>query len=594
MGTKRRTVPSLPAGTVTFLFTDIEGSTRLWETQHDAMRYALDRHDKIVRDCIETWRGHVFKTGGDAFCAAFDNARDAVNAALAAQRALCAEAWPPETAIRVRMALHSGVAQLRAGDYFGPPLNLVARLLAVGHGGQTLLSESTHDLCRDRLPAGAAVTSLGEHALKDLPRRQEVFLLAHADLPQILTPLKTSSGRGEIDKPSLAVLPFASLSSEPEQQYFVDGIVDDIITALSRVRAFFVIARNSSFTYRGKAIDVKQVGRDLGVRYILEGSIRRAGNRVRITGQLIDVEHGRHIWADRFEGTLDDIFDLQDRITESVVGAVEPNLRLAEIERARSKPTANLQAYDHFLRAWQNLGLQSSTQGNDEALRDLDRAIELDEGYSAAKALYGWAIQLRKSSRAQITEAETRKGIRMAREALAAHHDDPLTLATAGWALCFLDSAHDDAMDAVERALQLAPNVPVVLNHAGWVQVFAGAAGQAAETFERAMRLSPLDPQMPHLRNGLAFAYLRAGKNEEALAAALRASRERPDYNQAQRAALFSLVELGRLEEARAVAKRIREASPGFTVSWFRSVPFKDQLFKARCVAAMRATGIPE
>jgi adenylate cyclase len=492
------------------------------------------------------------------------------------------------------MALHSGAAELRESDYFGPPLNHVARLLAVGHGGQTLLSETTYDLCRDRLPFGAAVKSLGEHALKDLTRQQAIFQLLHPDLPHAFPPLKTLFARTDADKPSIAVLAFTNLSGDPEQEYFADGIVDDIITALSRVRAFFVIARNSSFTYKGKAVDIKQVGRELGVRYVLEGSIRRAGNRVRITGQLIDAETGRHIWADRFEGNLDDIFDLQDRITENVVGAVEPSLRLAEIERARSKPTANLQAYDYVLRAWQNLGMKSSQQGNDEALRDLRRAIELDSGYSAAKALYGWAIQLRKSSRGHATETETKEGIRMAREALAAHHDDPVTLATAGWALCYLDSAHDDAVDAIDRALKLAPNIPVVLNHAGWVRVFAGDPAQAEETFRRAMRLSPLDPQMAHLQSGLALACLRAGKYEQALAAALRASRERPDYLQAQRPALFSLVELGRLEEAKAVALRLRKSSPGFTVSWFMSAPFKDQPFKARCIAAMRAVGIPE
>jgi adenylate cyclase len=218
------------------------------------------------------------------------------------------------------MALHSGAAELRESDYFGPPLNQVARLLAVGHGGQTLLSETTYDLCRDRLPFGAAVKSLGEHALKDLTRQQAIFQLLHPDLPHAFPPLKTLFARTDADKPSVAVLAFTNLSGDPEQEYFADGIVDDIITALSRVRAFFVIARNSSFTYKGKAVDIKQVGRELGVRYVLEGSIRRAENRVRITGQLIDAENGRHIWADRFEGSLDDIFDLQDRITENVVG----------------------------------------------------------------------------------------------------------------------------------------------------------------------------------------------------------------------------------------------------------------------------------
>ena len=591
MAAKHRVAPSLPSGTVTFLFTDIEGSTRLWETNHDAMRLALARHDEILRKCIGAQRGHVFKTAGDAFYVAFDNASDAVHAALAAQLALHAEAWPESTRILVRMALHTGAAQLRQGDYFGPPLNYVSRLLAAGHGGQTLLSETTRDLCRDQLGSGAAAQSLGEHALRDLPRRQQIFQLVHPDLPRAFPPLTTGSAQADADKPSIAVLPFTNLNGDAGQDYFADGVVDDIITALSRVRAFFVIARNSSFTYKGKAVDIKQVGRELGVRYVLAGSMRRAGNRVRIAGQLIAAETGAHIWADRYDGNLEDIFDLQDRITESVVGAVEPSLRLAEIERARSKPTMNLHAYDYFLRAWQKLSMDPRRQGVDEALDELRLAIELDPNYSAAKAIYAWATQLRTSLRGERIEAEVRDGVRMAREALAAHRDDPITLVTAGWAICSLDWAFDEAMDAVDRALKLAPDVAVVLNHAGWVRTFAGDPADAEELFRRAIRLSPLDPQMAHLLHGLAIACLRSGKYDEALAASERASRERPT---AQRALLLSLVAVGRLPEAKTLAERMRESPVRTTISWFVSVPFKDQAFKDRCLAAMRAAGIPE
>ena len=591
MAPKHRAAPGSATGPITFLFTDVEGSTQLWETNPDAMRIALSRHDDILRKCIEGQRGHIFKTGGDAFFAAFYAAPAAVRAALAAQLALKAEDWPKAHCILVRIALHSGAAEARQGDYFGPALNYVSRLLSVGHGGQTLLSERTRELCAEQLPTGTALQPLGEYGLKDLPGRHKIFQLVHPDLPQAFPPLNTWSAGVDADKPSIAVLPFEDLSGDAEQVYFADGIVDDVITALSRVRAFFVIARNSSFTYRGKAVDIKQVGRELRVRYVLQGTVRKAKDRVRINCQLIATETGAHIWADRFESSVEDIFELQDRITESVVGAVEPNLRGAEIERARSKPTDNLHAYDYFLRAWQKLSIDPRPQSLDQALNELRSAMDLDPNYSAAKALYGWATQLRTSTRGERIEEEVQMGIRMAREALAGHHNDPVTLVTAGWALCWLDGAFDEALDAVDRALKLAPNVAIVLNHAGWVHAFAGDPEESEELFHRAIRLSPLDPQMAHLLHGLSIACLRRGRYEAALVASERASRERPT---AQRSLLLSLVALDRLAEARALAQRMRESSVSTTISWFMSVPFRDQTFKARCVAALRAAGIPE
>src|SRR5688572_13328623 len=555
------------------------------------MQIALARHDELVRKAIGSNNGSIFKTAGDAFYAAFVNAHEALSAAVEAQRAIRREPWPQPISIRIRMALHSGSVQLRERDYFGPPLNLVARLLSAGHGGQTLMTSATRELCGDRVPAGASMRSLGEYALKDVPQRQIVYQLLHPDLPESFPPLATHAKTADADKPSIAVLPFTNLSDDPEQAYFADGVVDDIITALSRVRALFVIARTSSFTYKDKGVDIKTVGRELGVRYVLEGSVRKAANRVRLTGQLIEAENGRHIWADRFEGALDDIFALQDRITESVVGAIEPSLRLAEIERARAKPTSNLRAYDYALRAWRSLSFDSTRDGIDKALEDLGQAIELDPGYALAKALFAWAIQLQWSVRGNVGETPRRLGVRMAREALAAHDDDPVTLATAGWALCYLDSAYDEALDAAERALTIAPNVAIVLNHAGWVQTFAGDPREAIETFRRAMRLSPLDPQTSHLLQGSAIALLRAGDYEAAHAAALRSSRERPN---AQRALLLSLMALGRLEEGKALAQRMRATSSGTTITWFRNVPFRDQAFKDRSIAAMRAAGIPE
>ena len=281
-------MPSL-SGTVTFLFTDIEGSTRLWEAQRETMASALARHDALLRQCIAAHRGQVFKTVGDAFCTVFATAADAVNAALAAQQALHAERWPENGAIRARMALHTGAAELRDDDYFGSPLNQVARLLAVGHGGQTLLSQITHDLCRDRLPAGAALKSLGAHSLKDMARREPVYQLCYPGLPQAFPPLKTLLASIDETLPSIAVLPFVNMSRDEENEYFADGLAEELLNVLSKIRGLRVASRTSAFSFKGTKVDIPTVAQKLNVATILEGSVRKSGKRVRITAQLIEV-----------------------------------------------------------------------------------------------------------------------------------------------------------------------------------------------------------------------------------------------------------------------------------------------------------------
>src|SRR6266446_3802909 len=319
MTVKHRSNPPMPpSGTVTFLFTDIEGSTRLWATQHDAMRSSLARHDALLRQCVEAHGGHVFKTAGDAFCAAFATAASAVEAALAAQRALRAEHWPEQAAIRARMALHTGAAEIRDGDYFGPPLNHVARLLAVGHGGQTLVSEITHDLCRDRLPAETTLKSLGEHSLKDLARRETVFQLFHPDLLQAFPPLRTLLAPIDEDVPSIAVLPFVNMSRDEENEYFADGLAEELLNVLSKIRGLRVASRTSAFSFKGTKADIPTIAQKLNVATVLEGSVRKAGNRVRVTAQLIQVATDSHLWSETYDRQMENIFAVQDDIAASV------------------------------------------------------------------------------------------------------------------------------------------------------------------------------------------------------------------------------------------------------------------------------------
>src|SRR5438034_5266241 len=333
-------VPTLPSGTVTFLFTDIEASTRLWETQREAMTEALPRHDALLRQCIESRGGHIFKTAGDAFCAAFATAASAVEAALAAQRALRAERWPEQAAIRARMALHTGAAEIRDGDYFGSPLNHVARLVAAGHGGQTLVSEITHDLCRDRLPAGATLKSLGEHSLKDLGRRETVFQLCHPDLPQAFPPLKTLLAPIDENVPSIAVLPFLNMSRDDENEYFADGLAEELLNVLSKIRSLRVASRTSAFSFKGKDVDIPTVAQKLNVATVLEGSVRKAGKRVRITAQLIQVATDSHLWSETYDRELEDIFAVQEDIAQSVVKELRAAL-LGEKAGASARAAVN-------------------------------------------------------------------------------------------------------------------------------------------------------------------------------------------------------------------------------------------------------------
>ncbi|MGH8555358.1 MAG: winged helix-turn-helix domain-containing tetratricopeptide repeat protein, partial [Gammaproteobacteria bacterium] len=332
------------------------------------------------------------------------------------------------------------------------------------------------------------------------------------------------------DKPSIAALPFQNMSGDPEQEYFADGVVDDIITALSRMRWLFVIARNSSFTYKGRVVDVKQVGRELGVGYVLEGSVRKAANRVRITGQLIDATTGGHLWADRFEGTLDDIFELQDQVTASVVGAITPQLERAEIERAKRKPTESLDAYDYYLRGMANLH-QGSREAINEALPLFNKAIELDADFASAYAMAAWCYFWRKvngwmSDRSQ----EVAEGARLARRAVELGRDDAVALTRGGHALSHFVGDLDGGIALLDRALVLNPNLAAAWFLGGFLRVWHGEPDGAIEHFARAMRLSPLDPEMYRMQAGMAVAHLFAGRFDAASSWAEKAFRDLPSF----------------------------------------------------------------
>lgn len=398
------------------------------------------------------------------------------------------------------------------------------------------------------------------------------------------------------DEPSIAVLPFTNLSSDPEQDYFADGIVEDIITALSRFRALFVIARNSSFTYKGRVVDVKQVGRELGVRYVLEGSVRKVANRVRITGQLVDAASGAHLWADRFDGGLDDIFDLQDQVTERVVGAIAPVVERAEIERAKRKPTESLDAYTVYLRGLARFYQLGSRAAVEEALGLFNSAIELDPDFASAYGraascyAYGKGNGWIRNSEGAIAEVT-----RLAQRAVELGKDDAIALAASGWSLASIASDFEQAAALIDRALVLNSNLAEAWFGGGWVNNWRNEPEAALDYFAHARRLNPLDPRMPGMRTGTAYAHFLLGRYDEAASWAAMALQVNPDFPAGLRVFAASNAMVGREEQAHNAIVRLRQLDPALRVSGIRDVvPHRRVEDLALYEAALRKAGLPE
>lgn len=397
------------------------------------------------------------------------------------------------------------------------------------------------------------------------------------------------------DRPSITVLPFQNLSGDPEQDYFADGIVEDIIVALSRIRWLFVIARNSSFTYKGRAVDLKEVGQALGVRYVLEGSVRKAGSKVRITGQLIDATTGTHLWAERFEGTLDDIFELQERIAESVVGAIAPQLELAEIERAKRKPTDSLDAYDYYLRGTAKLH-SGAREAVEEALTLFYKAIELDPGFASAYGMAAWCYFWRKINGWMIDrEKEIAEGARLARLAMELGRDDAVALTRGGHALAHLAGDLDVGIALIDRAQLLNPNLATAWFLGGVLRALRGQSEAAIEHLTHAARLSPLDPEMFRMQVGMAVANFFAGHLEASSDWAERALENLPSLLPAVAMLAASNALIGRMDKAQHAMQRLRDMNPSLRISNLKDwLPIKRPGDFARFAEGLRLAGLPE
>jgi TolB-like protein/class 3 adenylate cyclase len=532
------------------LAVDVAGYSRLMGADEEGTLAALRAVRRELGDPkIAEHRGRIVKTTGDGLLAEFASVVDAVRCAVEVQREMIARnaAAPAARRIEFRMGINVGDIIIEDGDIFGDGVNIAARLEALAEPGGICLSAAAHEQVRDRLDI--AFDDLGEQQVKNITRPVRTYGVALGASSRAALP--AGAPLPLPDKPSLVVLPFQNMSGDPEQEYFADGMVEEITTAIARLPWLFVIARNSAFTYKGRPVDVKQVAQELGVRYVLEGSVRKAGNRVRITGQLIDTATGAHIWANRFDGTFDDIFELQDQVASSVAGAIEPKLRQSEIERARRKPTANLTAYDLYLHALAQ-SYRYTEEGAAEAVVLARQALAIDPSYAPAAALVGWCrYQQRVQGWGALSDEDVVEACRLARQAIEAERDDADTIWQAAWTLFLLAGEAAMAAAALDRALALNPNAAHAWLARGHIHASRNQPEAAIEAIERARRLSPFDPYSFLCAVNIAAAHFAARCFEQAIEWADRALHDQPRMVSAIRVKVAANAHLGHLDEAR-------------------------------------------
>jgi adenylate cyclase len=579
---------------------DVEGYSRLMGADEVGTLKGLTERRAILDRLIGDHRGRIANTAGDSVLAEFGSAVDAVKCAVDAQAALAKanSTLSPDRRINFRMGVHIGDVMVRAGDLFGDGVNIAARLQTVAKAGGLCISGATYDQVRKLLPL--SFTDLGPQFVKNIAEPLRAYEVKVAEeVP--FSPSQNILGGSSIgpqkapippDKPSIVVLPFQNMSGDPEQDYFADGMVEDIITELSRFKSLFVIARNSSFTYKGKAVDIKRVGRELGVRYVLEGSVRKAGSRVRITGQLIEAATDKRLWADKFDGALEDVFGLQDQITTSVVGLIAPKLEQAEIERARQKPTDSLDSYDLFLRG---MALAYRKGKLAEARELFCKAIEQDPGYGAAYAMAASTLMWQQGTTGTPLTAEMRtEAVRLAHMGARVGSDDALALARSAHVLTYVGREYERGSTLVEQAVALNPNLSMAWYSRGWVSLMCGDGERSIESFERMIRLSPLDRLKVSAWNGTSFAYFMLGQYEKGWAFASQSTQDVRDAH-TMGAYIVNAMRAGRDEEAKNAVARLLQLQPHFRASHsIQAFPVRTPEIRDKILAALMEAGVPE
>jgi adenylate cyclase len=579
------------------LAADAAGYSRLMGADEEGTLAAiLALRRELIEPKITEHHGRIVKTTGDGILIEFQSVVDAVRCAFEVQHAIAVRNAnvPAEKRIELRVGIHHGDIIVEDGDIFGDGVNVAARLEGLAEPGGICVSRMVRDEVRDKLDA--TFDDLGEQSLKNIARPVRVFRIRVAGQAASTAGIELAAPAimlGLPDKPSLAVLPFQNMSGDPEQEYFADGMVEEITAALSRVRDFFVIARNSAFSYKGRAVPAQQVSRELGVRYLIEGSVRRAGDRVRITAQLIDGPSGNHLWADRYDGAVNDIFDLQDRITESVVGAIQPSIRSAEIERSRRKRPESLDAYDFVLRAYPSVWSLERT-ANIEALKLLNEAIAIEPEYPLALSLAAWchAQQVVYNWAADPVSART-EVLRLAQMAVAAGDEDPTILTVLGAAYTIV-GGHGIAGRLLEKALALDPNSAWAWNRSGWLQSYLDCPEVSIEHFKRALRLSPFDPMNFNVFFGISGAHFVAERYRDAALWAEKALLDRPSAIWIYRNLVAVYALLGREADARAGLALLLNEYPDLTVSKVLSALVYSPPTLGRIAEGLRKAGMPE
>jgi adenylate cyclase len=576
------------------LSADVKGYSRLMGEDEEATLRTLQEYKEVMASSIQHHRGRIVGTAGDSVLAEFASVVDAVQCAVEIQHVLKAKnAMLPETRrMEFRIGINLGDVIEEGDTIYGEGVNIAARLEALAAAGGICISESAYQQIENKLPL--RYDYLGEHEVKNILKPVRVYRAQIDSEAVARRPLDVASEEKAPfllpGKPSIAVLPFINMSKDPEQEYFSDGITEDIITALSRLRWFFVIARNSTFSYKGKPVDVKQIGRELGVRYILEGSIRKIGNRVRITAQLIDAKTGTHLWAERYDRDLTDIFALQDEITQSVTATIEPKLVEAESVHSQGRSPEDLDAWDLVMRAVARFW-RMTTAESEAAIDMLRLAVQRYPNYAPAQSMLAFALLVSDHVGWAPPGKPYQIAAELARRAVELDDQDPWAHLALGY-LAFTVRQTDNAVREFQRALHLNPNFAAAYGYLGWAVVFDGRHEEAIEYFQQAIRMSPHDPLVAFFYAGMCAAHYFARRFDEAIEWGQKSVQQRAGFIAGHRILCASLAQAGRKEDLCAAMAQVRQLQPNISIAWLEEhVPYTPRAI-AHYLDGMRKAGV--